>query len=220
MRWSGSVVLLCLCLGTVSARLTMAQGIYRVIAPPPDTTVIEPDTTIRAPESRTRWAIQPYIGGSSEIHRGNFRVNGNSRQVIRPLVGGRVRLYPSGAPFLSLDLAGHFQLPGFRSRRTKRGFHRSNTRLSQATIDANFYLRDKTNKEREYLTIGAGFLTDHTNDTTPFLHLGIGVEITKSKRITIPVGLYADVWRELRGDEPTFIQAIVYGTVGFNFHLD
>ena len=223
MRWIGNVVLLCLCLGTVAARPIMAQGVYRVIAPPPDTTVIEPDTTVQVQKSRTRLAIQPYIGGSNEFIVGSFRVHEGNRQGIRPLVGARVRLYPSITPMLSLDLAGHFQLPGFRSRWTKRGFPQPDTRLSQATIDANMYLRENTKKVRPYLTVGAGRLWHNTNreiDPITFLHSGIGVEIAKSKRITIPVGFYTNYWTQSRGDQPAFNLVLWYMTIGFNFYLN
>ena len=220
MRWIGNIVLLCLCLGAVSAWPVMAQGIYRVIAPPPDTTVMKPDTTVRIQEKRKRWMIQPYFGGSSELNLSGFRVDSDLQQGIRPLVGFKVRLYQNGA---SLDFAAHTQLPGYKSRSFGKGGRYTDTRLSQATIDATIYLRANARRVRPYLTIGVGRLSNNTNDNVDsitFLHSGIGVEIAKSKRLTIPVGLYTNFWREPRGDEPALYLVLWYMTIGFNFYLN
>ena len=78
MRWIGNVVLWCLCLGAVAVWPVMAQGASGNAAP--NTAVVMADTAVHVPENRTRWAIQPYFGGSSELYVGDFSVGGGSRQ--------------------------------------------------------------------------------------------------------------------------------------------
>ena len=164
-------------------------------------TVVTSDTTVYAQKDRTRWALHPFIGVSTAVTEGEFAISNDFTPYPRPLVGGKIMVYPSGYPQLSWELSAYFQWPLYDT-----------TRLSQMMLAFNSYMSDSSSQQkrrhRPFLSVGLGRLADDLGNSALALQLGGGIEIAADSPNPGQIGIY---W--VKSSETN---RLFYVTIGIN----